>query len=168
MSPIGDEVDPEEYVLRRVSKTANPPRYDPSLRMPISPFEFRPHKERDVDGLSFFRESKLSPTRLAHSAKKPAENYVVVKIKVADLLALGLSVKPNQAEGDLPGHVLIPELGAAVLNDPSTHKWMKEVNHEMAQLASQNIITEFPQDADTEEQATPVDPSTESKDSTCP
>jgi hypothetical protein len=97
MSQFGDDVDPGEYLLRRVSK--DPQRYDPSLAIPVSPLEFRPNRKRDADGLSFFRESKLSPTRLANSAMKPADNYVVVKIKVADLLGLGLTVKPDQQEG---------------------------------------------------------------------
>jgi hypothetical protein len=155
MSQIGDDVDPGEYLLRRVSK--EPQRYDPSLDIPVSPLEFRPNRKQDVDGLSFFRESKLSPTRLANSsATKPASNYVVVRIKVADLLGLGLTVKLDQQEGDLPGHVLIPELAAAGLDDSPTCNWMKEINYEMAKLASKNIVTEFPQDADAEAQADSV------------
>jgi hypothetical protein len=159
MSRVGDDVDPGEYVLRRVSR--NTQRYDPSLPLPITPFEFRPHKDRDTDGLSFFREIKLSPSKLANSATKPADNYVVVKLRVADLLALGLSVQPIEDEGDLPGHVVIPELTAAVTRDPSKRIWMTEINHKLAELASKNIVTEFAQEANTEEETRPVEPLTD-------
>jgi hypothetical protein len=163
MSRVGDVVDPGEYVLRRVSK--DPQRYDPSLPLPVSPFEFRPHKDRDTDGLSFYRESELSASKLASLANKPADNYVVVKLKVADLLALGLSVQPLQEEGDHPGHVVIPELTAAVSKDPSKRVWMTEINHKLAELASINVVTEFLQEPHTGDRTSEIEPSTKSESS---
>jgi len=157
MSRVGDDVDPREYVLRRVSKNAQ--RYDPSLPIPITPLEFRPHKERDTDGLSFYREISLSASKLANLATKPADNYVVAKLLVADLQALGLSVQPIEDVDDLPGHVVIPELTADVTKDPSKRVWLAEINHKMAELASKNIVTEFAEEEPAEGKLRPVDPS---------
>jgi hypothetical protein len=133
--------------MGRVSK--NPDHYNPSLPVPVASFEFRPNKNRDFDGLSLYRECKLSPAKLAHSAPKAADNYVVVKLKVRDLLDLGRSVRPDQRDDDLPGHVLIPELTVAASRDPEKKQWIAEVNRKMAVLASKIVIADFgPQGAD--------------------
>jgi hypothetical protein len=66
----------------------------------------------DTDGLSFYRLADVSPRRLKESAAKPADEYVVVGLRVADILVEGLTVVriPDQSPHALPGHCLVPEL----------------------------------------------------------
>jgi hypothetical protein len=66
----------------------------------------------DTDGLSFYRLADVSPERLKESAGKPADEYTVVGLRVADILAEGLTVvrTPDHSQHPLPGHCLVPEL----------------------------------------------------------
>ena len=145
MSQSGEVVDPGESIFRRIPKI--PDYYDPSLPTPILALAFRPNKQ-DSDGISFYRELFLTVDRLAGSARKPAEFYIVARFKAADLFALGLSLVPVQEEGDLPGHVVVPELGLAAYQDPSKRERVKEINQKRAVLAGRDIIAEFQQNDD--------------------
>jgi hypothetical protein len=124
-----------------------PDYYNPSLPTPMLALAFRPNKQ-DNDGISLYREFFLTVDRLAGSARKPAEFYVVARFRAADLFAMGLSLLPTQEEGDLPGHVVVPELTWAAYQDPPRRRWLAEINRELAVLASRDIITEFQQSTD--------------------
>jgi hypothetical protein len=142
MSQGSAVVDPGESILRRIPRI--PDYYNPTLPIPILALAFRPNKQ-DTEGISFYREFFLSVDRLAGSARKPAEFYIVARLKAADLLALGLSLLPIQEEGDLPGHVVVPELRLAAYQDSSKREWVKETNQKLAVLAGRDLITEFQQ-----------------------
>ncbi len=85
-----------------------------------------------------------SPTTLANSATKPASEYVISRIKVADVLGLGLSLKLSESTGDLKGHVVIPEINWGGYNTDAREKeQMKEMGKNLAELASQDVLTDF-------------------------
>lgn len=69
---------------------------------------FRP-TDKDTDGISVFRALFVSPDRVASSGKNP-KGYYVARLRVSDIIALGLTVIPNPKDEQLPGHALIPEL----------------------------------------------------------
>jgi len=133
-------IDPTEWILRRIPN--RPDYYDPALQIPVTPLSFRPNRQ-DSDGLSFYRERFLSPIQLANSASKPADCYVVARIAASSLVGLGLTLVVSQQQGDLPGHLVIPELSWQHYEDKSKQKNIKELNHKLAILASSNIICNF-------------------------
>jgi hypothetical protein len=97
-------LQPGEILLRRVHRTQ---MQSGSLGRGV----YTPNQS-DTDGLSLYRLADVSPQRLKESAAKPADEYAVVGLRVADVLAEGLSVVrvPDQSPHALPGHCLIPEL----------------------------------------------------------
>jgi hypothetical protein len=134
-------VDPGESILRRILRNSD--SYDPSLPLPVSAFAFRPNQQ-DTDGISLFRELLSSADRVAASARKPASSYVVARLKAADMFSLGLSLRPTP--GDLPGHVVIPEINSGAYQDKTDktkRRRIVEWNQELAKLASKDIITNF-------------------------
>jgi hypothetical protein len=129
-----DPVDPGEYLLHRV----HPNNFDETQPTPILRCEFEP-KPRDTDGISFYRETITSAADLANAGKTPGI-YYVARVKVADLLALGLTVVPTA--GTLPGHVSVPELSFQQFRkDKSASKDLQRV---LAVLASQDIVLRPP------------------------
>ncbi len=132
-------IDPEEYVLRRIHKS----NYKRLLPIPVATAAFRPN-DNDDDGISLYRECMTSPATLASSARKPASEYVIARIKVADVLGLGLSLKLSESIGDLPGHVVIPEVNWGGYNSNAREKEkMKEIGKNLAELASKDVLTDF-------------------------
>ncbi len=96
------ELDPDEYVLRRVRSV----HYDPETGE--SSFRaFRPLKS-DTDGLSVWRENACSIEWVASSGRQK-HGYYVAAIRVADLVAEGLDLKETDSDQG-PGHYIIPEL----------------------------------------------------------
>jgi hypothetical protein len=53
-----------------------------------------------------------------------------------DLLALGLTLQPKQEEGDLPGHVIVPEINDANDSDPVSRRRVKELCKSLMDLAN--------------------------------
>lgn len=107
-APPDGPVTPDEFVLRRVHKN----HFDPALPVPVQPVSTRPTASDDT-GLSVYREAHYpgNPAGIlaqVEDAKK--SNYYVCRVRVADLDALGLTVRPEQGPDDLPGHCVIPEL----------------------------------------------------------
>jgi hypothetical protein len=127
-------IDPEEFLLRRVHR---------SFFTPDEPFAlftrgaFTPTRE-DTDGLSLQREQELAeagmgPAAMSAAGRKPGE-YFVVRLKAKVYLDLGLRTVPDQSKGDLPGHVVIPELSLDAYNGNKTA--MKDVQEQLIRLAS--------------------------------
>lgn len=104
-----DPVRPREWLLRRVP-SGNPSYFDRSLDVPLQALAFAPSKERDWDGLSFFRESFVSPRDLAMFATR--KTPYVFRLRAQDLIALELTLNPTPNPAQPPGHVSVPELGA--------------------------------------------------------
>ena len=135
-----DAIAPEELLLRRIVR--QPGQYDPALDPAVHRGAFTPNRQ-DVDGLSLFREAYISASAVALAARKPASDYVVARLRVSDVLSLGLSVLPCPDPGGLPGHVVIPELSLARYNDPLLKLGIKEASLHLARLASRDVILVF-------------------------
>ena len=132
MTDQQDPVSPNEYVLRRILSDY----CDPLLREPIQSQGFRPTKN-DTDGISVFRALFVTPDRVASSGKNP-KGYYVTRLRVSDILALGLTVIPNPKNEQLSGHALIPELSiGAYTKDKEVSKLLL---YRLAILAGNEIV----------------------------
>ena len=130
-----DEREPvtdDEFVLRRVSVDPNVVNFD--LRNPVQRVAFEPHKKRDINGISVFRELFVSPEKLAAAGPSEA-GYYIVRLLVSRITALGLTVVPDPDNAPLPGHALVPELDAASMRDVARRPTSKEFQLKLANLA---------------------------------
>ena len=130
MQDDSSPVSSDEYVLRRIPKTPN--WYDPSDPGVIESEAFRPN-DKDVDGISVFREKFTTPHKVAAAGLSP-KGYYIARLKVADIEGLGLSVKPVPMGGQPRGHSVIPELCPGVVGEEK--KQRKEMQASLAELAS--------------------------------
>jgi len=131
-----DPASPDEYILRRIPKDGG--RYKPSQNEPVQRVAFEPSKW-DVDGISVFRELFLSAADLA-SAGTNKNGYCVARLRVSDLLALGLTVVPDPRNDQPPGHAILPELSFSEHN--RDRQKCKDIQHHLAKLAGRNIVFE--------------------------
>lgn len=132
-SPIG----PNEIVLRRIFVGQG--CYEQDKTPPVQRGAFLP-SPRDVDGISFYLESMISPSEVAAAAEKPASCYIVASLTAGDLYALNLTLIPTDEPGDLPGHVISPEINLASYNDSAKRRRIKEITKRLAEIASQHIV----------------------------
>ena len=132
MDTAADPVAPDEFVLRRVAKDY----YQANLPIPIQWVAFKPWP-RDATGLSVYRERSVRAERIVASviASKRGD-LCIARLSVRDLLALGLTVVPEEA--DLLGHAVIRELRFE--NYQRDKKRFREVLVELARIASRDII----------------------------
>lgn len=136
MKDESDPVSADEYVYRRIPIAF----CDLSLPEPIQYVAFRP-RDDDTDGISLYREAFVTAEQ-AGVGPNP-KGYYVSRLKVADILALkdklkldDLTVCPTKGQGDLSGHVSIPQLTPGTKNQAK----MKELMLELAKLAGKDII----------------------------
>ena len=127
-----DPVSPDEYVLRRVLSEY----CDPSLSEPVHPQGFYP-TSKDMDGISVFRALFVSPDRVASSGKNP-KGYYVARLRVSDIIALGLTVIPNPKDDQLPGHALLP--GLSTIEYTKNKNNIKVLMYKLATLAGNEIV----------------------------
>jgi hypothetical protein len=118
--------------LRRIP--ADSEWFNPLLSEPVQRVAFAPHKERDRNGISVFRETFVTAAELAGNGQKGPNGYYVVRLMAQDVFALGLSVVPDSQDGQLPGHALIPELTPQLAKQRS-----KELQHKLARLGGKNV-----------------------------
>lgn len=138
-------VDNNEYVYRRVPN--NECYFNPALNLPVSPQAFRPRSKSrknpsdkgDHNGISVYREVKVSPRRVAEEGKSQ-KGYYVVKIRVREFSSLGLEIVPDEDNDALPGHCVVPKINCCYdqLNADQT----KEIQLELAKAASANVVFE--------------------------
>jgi len=136
---VKDQHEPvslDEYVLRAIPNSYQ--YYQANLEIPVALAAFQANRTRDGTGLSVFRESCFldsaqAPSIVAHALPKRGD-YYVVRLAVADLKLLSLTVLPDPKQDQPLGHALIPELGYIQYekNKPKA----KEVQRELAKLAS--------------------------------
>lgn len=131
-----EPVSPDEYVLRAIPNSHEYYRAD--LAIPVTRAAFQANRTEDTTGLSVFRESCFpDPAQAAliiANALRKHGNYYVVRLSVADLGVLGLSVIPDPQQDQPPGHALIPALGYIeyAKNKPRA----KDVQLKLAKLAA--------------------------------
>jgi hypothetical protein len=137
---MSDEVpplDPSEPIIRRIAKA--PGFYNAAAAPPFERGAFSPN-DQDTDGISLYIERETSVADLLAAAPKDPSCYVVVRLTVADFQKLELTVRPDVKEGDLPGHVLIPELNRKDYKDPLKSGKLKEKLFILSRIANDNII----------------------------
>ena len=109
LDPIGDD----ELLYRRIPVSEN--WFDPGSGPLPSPEAFRPHKERDVTGISMDRaRSPAHPDfrTVEESGRGPSpKGYYVAVLRAGDLRAAGIEVVARPEQGN-PGHAEIPDLNA--------------------------------------------------------
>ena len=97
-----EAVSQDEFVLRRVA----PGHTKPGQTVSVQRDAFMPWP-RDLTGLSVYRERYIGPAAIVaaiEDSKRP--NTSIARIAVSDLIALGLSIVPE--DDVLPGHAVIP------------------------------------------------------------
>jgi hypothetical protein len=129
-----EPVDAGEFVYRRVHRN----HFQAHMPTPVQVSAFRP-TDHDDTGISVFRANFVQPMEtLALLPEDKRANYYVVRLAVADLRSLGLTVKPDPVpEGPL-GHAIVPELNSQTYRNDKDR--LKEVQRELAKLASQGIV----------------------------
>lgn len=136
MHPPQAHVSDDEFVLRRVPEQyAVPPLSNP----PVGHNAFRP-TEKDVTGISVYRaiyhpDPKTILAGIPDEVKRA--KYTIVKLAVADIESLGLSVVPK--EDEIAGHAEIPQLNRTARED--NKQWANEIQLE---LAKKSIIVHSP------------------------
>lgn len=132
MSNAPSVVPEHEYVYRRVHRN----HYKPEAPGPIQRTAFCPNKN-DEDGLSFYRANMITAEAVADGIEgKPADNYVVVKLRVRDLNQHGLTVIPDEIP-PLPGHCITPELNTTSYREQKPH-WT-DIQLKLCRLAENSI-----------------------------
>jgi hypothetical protein len=105
----GSEVSPDETLLRAIPNT--PDFYDNKMgEWQVDPYAFKPNKNRDTDGMSFYREDFATPQKVAEDCGHRA-GARVARITVKQLADLGLTeiIPDPHKEKDRPaGHVYVP------------------------------------------------------------
>jgi hypothetical protein len=129
-----EPVQDDEFVFRRVHRTF----FDPGRAILVRREAFRP-THNDTTGLSVFRAGILRPEdTLANVDPVKRNDYFVVRLAVANLQALGLTVVADPDPNGPAGHALIPELSWPSY-DADKARW-KPVLLELAKLASARIV----------------------------
>ena len=112
MKTEADPITDDEWLLRRVHKT----RFRTAKVPIISPTTFEPRvkgNEPDWDGISLYRRACLDiPNEISTTvAPEKLLDIGIVRVRVKELLDLGLTVEPRP-DPQVRGHVVIPELNA--------------------------------------------------------
>jgi len=111
-SPDGNEpIADDELLYRRIPASTN--WYSEAV---LSPMAFRPHGERDVDGISLWRAKHTSIDQAARG--RPGKEYYVAVLRAGDLAAHGIEVTATPKRGE-PGHASLPALNSENRRDPA-------------------------------------------------
>ncbi len=111
-SPDGNEpIADDELLYRRIPASMS--WYTEAV---LSPMAFRPHGERDVDGISLWRAKHTSIEQAARG--RPGKQYYVAVLRAGDLMAHGMEVTATPKQGE-PGHASLPALNSENRRDPA-------------------------------------------------
>ena len=130
-------ISPDEPVIRRIPKS--PGFYDSHKTPPILRGAFTPN-QRDTDGLSFFLERELPIEALLANSRHTAEECLIVRLKASDIYDLGMTLARTNKTGDLPGHVVVPELNIRDYEKKQLKQRLKECGKRLADLAWKNVV----------------------------
>ena len=133
MSDDPGVVRSDDHVLRRIHISL----YDPGLPTPIQRGAFKPSPE-DTDGLSFYLEKSVTPRQLAASGRLPPDQYIIARLNVGDILALGLRLVPTPEKSELPGHVSLIDINTETYQNDKNR--MKTLCFELSKIASRDVI----------------------------
>lgn len=133
MKSENEPVTPDEFVVRLIWHQF----LRPGEPVPVQPVAFKP-RDDETEGISVFRLACLSDPKdtLAAMLPEKRDRYAIAVLPVAELLALGLSVKPARIES-VPGHAVIPELNITAVK--AGRLWWKELQLKLVALAAKNL-----------------------------
>ncbi len=121
-----------EFLLRRIPMSWYKPRGEDRFGR----VAFQPN-QGDLDGISLYRERFVSAERVAMNVKREKQGtFYVVKLTVSDVRGCGL--RARACVGDLPGHVVIPELARSALDE--NQEFVNEKGLELVRLAQIHIV----------------------------
>jgi hypothetical protein len=120
----GDEpVEDAEVLYRRVPEL----KMDLARRRPLD-VGFRPHPEKDHDGISLFRAKYHPPKDLrGRQSRRPCWFAVLVAV---DLRRIGLGPVPRPIP-EAKGHVTVPELNSSNGKTDQALKWQQQLADEI-------------------------------------
>jgi hypothetical protein len=127
-----------EYLLRAIPN--DPSYFKESMgKWAVDPYAFKPHRNRDADGMSFFRLDFATPKEVSDACGHPSGGRVV-RLAVQSLNDLGLDVTPDPNPSGLAGHVIVT--GMKFLDKPPTalRRQIEDLSQKLARLASEQIV----------------------------
>lgn len=132
-----DETSPvseDEVVVRLIWRDY----YRPAEEQPVLNRAFLP-RPNELSGISVFRLACLADPTDALRVMVPEKRcgYAIGFVSVADLTALGLTVKPARVE-EVPGHSLLPELNCTLAANDAEK--CRDLQHSLALLAAKHLI----------------------------
>lgn len=111
----------DEWLLRRIPEDRGPTH---TCAQP-SWLAFRP-ADRDVDGLSLYRELEASARQVAGWGRQ-GRHYFVGRIRAGAIVELGMTLRATPDPDGRPGHVIIPELTHATRKRSQEEFWQHEL-----------------------------------------
>jgi hypothetical protein len=75
----------------------------------VAPYAFKPHRKRDVDGMSFFRQIFTTAQAVAKRSTH-VHGVRVANISGQQLRGLDLTAEPSPNADELPGHIIVPDM----------------------------------------------------------
>jgi len=123
-----DSIQPDEIILRRVPQDQ---MGSDTPRRPL-PDGFDPHRTRDTDGLSVYREKHHSAQEVASLRTKPGKPTWIARITAKSITDLGLTLRPDPREPEdglpaRPGHALIVELNSDMRKSDAVAQWKQQL-----------------------------------------
>ena len=132
--PVGDD----EFLLRAIPNSVNYIKQSMQAWR-IDPYAFRPNKNRDPDGMSFFREDFVSRRKVSKACRHP-DGARVARLRAKDVRALDVTIKPDPRDDELPGHVIIPEMNFAASKDQARRRKIQDLEQKLAALAGEQSL----------------------------
>lgn len=120
----GDQIADDEVLLRRIPGSQMPN----GLLTKRSPTWFKPHPERDISGISLFREAVHQPGDIRPTSGKP---FYIARLTAKQIRSLGLEVVARPTN-EHRGHAEIPALCSETRGDDRT----EEASKRLANLAA--------------------------------
>ena len=135
MSDDAPPIDPDEPLLRRIFIGQG--HFDPEKSPSVQAGAFTPNPT-DTDGISIYRERLSSASVVVNDTDRPTQ-YKIARILARDYLALGLTLEPKEEPGDLPGHLVVPEINIVDYQGPDKDKIrkIKELRRLLTNLANE-------------------------------
>ena len=121
MTSGSDPIQEEEILYRRIPFNQNFFDFD---RRCCTPQAFSPHKDRDQDGLSVYRDKyKLPKDAATNSAGK---HGLLATFLAKKLMDLGIDIRPAPLQDD-PGHALLPGLNSNDRKNVRVIQWIENL-----------------------------------------
>ncbi|HEX4606749.1 MAG TPA: hypothetical protein VH092_00955 [Urbifossiella sp.] len=134
MTSENEPVSPEEFVIRLIWTAY----YNPGLPLPVQSSGFAP-RDDETDGISVFRAACVAYPEdvLVVFAGEKRDRYAIALLPVAEILKLGLTVRPAPIPA-IPGHAVLPEL--SITATKADKPFWRGVQKQLAVIANARIV----------------------------